>query len=87
MFINAERYLINMRNKILALFAVAMMSISTAYAEGITSFERLLLPDYWTSHNKNGDQLLMDNKMIKDFNASIRGVSRRCILYFMVLLL
>lgn len=65
-----------MRNKILALFAVAMMSISTAYAEGITSFERLLLPDYWTSHNKNGDQLLMDNKMIKDFNASIRGVSR-----------
>lgn len=66
-----------MWNKLLSIVIVLMLSLcGIANAEGITSFERLLLPSYWTSNNKNGDKLLMDAKMINNFNASVRGMSR-----------
>lgn len=66
-----------MKKKLLTLLFTVMLSVcSLAQAEGITSFERLLLPSYWTQNNKSGDKLVMDAKMIKDLNASIRGMSR-----------
>lgn len=66
-----------MRNKLLTILTLIMLCLcGAANAEGITSFERLLLPSYWTHNNKNGDQIMMDAKMIKELNASIRGMSR-----------
>lgn len=66
-----------MCNKLLSIVVVLALSLcGVANAEGITSFERLLLPSYWTQNNKNGNQLIMDAKMIKNLNASIRGMSR-----------
>lgn len=66
-----------MRNKLLSvLFALMFCICGVANAEGITSFERLILPSYWTHNNNNGDQLMMDAKMIKNFNASVRSMSR-----------
>lgn len=66
-----------MCNKLLSIVIVLMLSLcGVANAEGITSFERLLLPSYWTSINKNGNKILMDDKMIENLNTSIRGMSR-----------
>lgn len=66
-----------MRNKFIVFITLVMLMLcGAANAEGITSFERLLLPSYWTKNNPNGDTLLMDAQGVKNFNASIRGMSR-----------
>ena len=66
-----------MKLRIYALILTACMALcSVCSAGGVTSFERLLLPSYWTDNNPKGDTLVMDQKMIKELNASIRGMSR-----------
>lgn len=47
-----------------------------ADAAGITTYGGLTSPEYWTSQNKSGDQLIMNPQQVKAFNAKIRSISR-----------
>ncbi len=49
---------------------------SAGHAAGITQYPALVRADYWMEKNKDGDQVLLDAKGVKAFNAKIRSASR-----------
>jgi len=47
-----------------------------AQAAGITNYEPLLQADYWVKNNPEGNKVLLDAAGIKNFNSSVRAVSK-----------
>lgn len=55
------------------LCAVLPVSVDAA---GVTTFNKFISADYWTSVNPNGDNVILDAKGVEAFNSKVRAASR-----------
>ena len=49
----------------------AMMLAAGAEAGGITNYDKLVTPLYWTAKNTDGDKLVLDEKGVRNFNSLV----------------
>lgn len=68
-----------MKKRVLASLVLCLfvgLAVHTVEAAGITKYEKFINPEFWAQRNPKGEELVLDDKGVKNYNLQIREKSK-----------